>query len=78
MSIKLLQFAPDTFNTVLKYLKEQCRDLQLCNLVVEMIITRAWAQQNYTKLYASLISKLGNHSYPWAKGDNDEDRLTNG
>lgn len=69
ISLKLLQLAPESLDDVLKDLKKMCDDLNVCQIIVEMVIIRAWSQQKYSKLYAELIVSLGNKTYPWAEGE---------
>lgn len=78
ISLKMLQLAPETINKVLGQLKDDCQDEEVCSMIIEMIINRAWTQQQYTKLYAELTSKLGSHLYSWAEGETDDEKRSNG
>lgn len=79
ISLKLLQLAPESLQKVLKDLQQMCQEYDVCQIIVEMVIVRAWSQQKYSKLYADLISLLGNNEYTWAEGEaGTKGKLENG
>jgi len=50
-----------------------CKEKALVSDIIKVVIERAWTQAQFTKVYASLIFDLGNHTYDWCalekKGD---------
>jgi hypothetical protein len=73
INLKLFQVTAENFESCYEALLGYCDNLQYCEIVVDLLVDKAWSQPKYTKIYGMMCTQLGSRTYSWAEGKTKEE-----
>jgi len=71
INLKLFQLTAENFEECYKFLKEYCDNMDHCEILIDLLVDKAWGQPKYTKIYGQMCTQLGANIYQWGEGDSD-------
>ena len=72
INLKLFQLTAENFEACYRDLKKHCDLMSTCEILIALLVDKAWTQPKYTKIYAKMCTKLGSNLYSWAEGADEE------